>query len=356
MPNWCPFSQHDRTGRHLVCRVVSALAVGLSLVIWPPGLDRPQAEAPPARASQAVASSTSQLSPVPAYRLFPPQVLGQLADQARSRIWSLPDDKTWPTDNRGRPIVETAQVDRLHHPVQPGETVDRITTKYRISRTRLAELNPGTDLSNLVEDQRLVVWERDDRNSVSYGASDWGRLRHSEPLPPDDDYEILFMHRIFGTYYTVSETRRVLTNYYEKFPDAHKLIIGDISFRKGGAISPHHSHQTGRDIDISYPRRDPPPTLRQFNHVSRGELDVDQTLYLLKTLLDRGYVDSIFMDRSFQKKLYREAERRGAPDSWLEQVFEYPDWGSEAIVQHSPGHRNHLHIRFRCQPTDRRCH
>lgn len=321
-----------------------------------PGSDRSTAQSPPTEAPRAVRQSAAALRPVPAYRVFPPEVLHRLAERARDRIWSIPEDKTWPTDEHGRPVVETERVDTLYHTVNIGETLDDLTRMYRTSRTRLADLNPETNLENLEDGDQLIVWTRHPRRyGVSYGATDWGRLFHGEPLPDDPDYEILFHHRTFGTYYTVSETRRVMEAYHDKYPDAHELMIGDISFRTGGAISPHKSHKSGRDIDISYPRLDEPPTLEQFNHVRRDELDAEKTFFLIQTLISGGHVEYIFMDRWFQRKLYRVAERRGAPDEWLAKVFEYPDWGGEALVRHSPGHRNHMHIRFQCQPTDRRC-
>jgi len=330
------------------------------VVIWftvgAPGPHRTTAQSPPAEAPPEVRQSAATISPVPAYRIFPPSVLQTLAERARDRIWTVSTPKIWPTDERGRPVVETERVDTLYHTVQHGQTLDRITTMFRTSRSRLAELNPETNLSELDAGDQLVVWTHDPRQpSTSYGATNWGRLFHGEPLPADENYEILFPHRTFGTYYTVSETRRVLESYFDEFPDAHKLMVGDISFRTGGAISPHRSHKSGRDIDISYPRLDEPPTLRKFNDVHRDELDAEKTFFLIKAFIAGGYVEFMFIDHRFQRKLYRVAKRRGAPREWLDRVFEYPDWGGEAIVRHSSGHRNHMHIRFHCQPTDRRC-
>ncbi len=350
-----PRSKSPRPPFRLLWRAALFLALVTLLTLWPPGLDRPLAESPPPAAPADVAAAAGHLSPVPAYRLFPPRMLRRFAERARARIWELPSRRTWPRDDDGRPIVETERVERLRHTVAAGETLGRIRARYRTTHARLRELNPDRDLSELETGDELVVWKRDGEVPVSYGAPDWGRVYHAEPLPPDDAYVILYLHRTFGTHYTVSETRRVLTSYVARFPDAHKLMVGDIGFRTGGQIHPHHSHRSGRDIDISYPRKHPPPTLQRFHEVHPYQLDVDKTLFLLKEFLDGGYVEHVFMDRQLQRLLYREAEQRGAPDEWLERVFEYPDWGNEAIVQHSSGHRNHLHIRFHCQPTDRRC-
>ena len=39
-------------------------------------------------------------------------------------------------------------------------------------------------------------------------------------------------------------------------PDAPRIVIGDISFRHGGPMELHRSHQNGLDVDVYYPRRD----------------------------------------------------------------------------------------------------
>ena len=39
-------------------------------------------------------------------------------------------------------------------------------------------------------------------------------------------------------------------------PDAPRVVIGDISFKGGGVMDEHASHQNGLDVDVYYPRRD----------------------------------------------------------------------------------------------------
>lgn len=296
------------------------------------------------------------LSPVPAHGLFSPALLRQFADRAREKFWTLPEPKRWPQTPDGRPIVETERDDRLYHTLRGGEGLERLKEMYKRSRSKLEELNPEINLSSLQAGDRVLVWERDpDEPSVSFGGSAKGRLINGEPMPEGENYEILFRHRTFGTYYMVSEVRRVFDEYYERFPDAHKLMVGDMSFRDGGSMHPHSSHRSGRDVDISYPRTNRPPNFNRFHHVRRDELDAEKTLFFVKSLIEGGYLKYVFMDHWFQGKLYKLAKKKGAPDEWLERVFEYPDWGGPAIIRHEPGHRNHMHIRFRCQPTDRLC-
>ena len=342
--------------RDAVQVVGSALVVAI-ITFWAPEPERSQAQSPPLKAPTSVKLSVSQLSPVPVYSIFPPKVLRRLADRASRQLWKIPEEKTtWPRKANGKPVIETERLDRLYHTVEEGQTLKRIRTMFHTSTSRLSELNPGVDLHDLDGGERLLVWRRDESShSVSYGEPHWGRLYHGEPLPKDENYVLLFQHRTFGTYYAVSETQRLMNEFYERYPNARRLMIGDISFHTGGPISPHRSHRTGRDIDISYPRLNDPEDFNQFHYVRRDELDVKKTLFLVRELIEGGYVEYIFMDHWFQRMLYNEAKRQGAPEKWLETVFEYPEWGGATIIQHEPGHRNHMHIRFKCQPTDRRC-
>lgn len=345
---------------------VAARAVGLAGIVAVLTLFGSGAEVSPVEAQQAPSGSVagslrlaaSGFGPVPTNAILPPDTLERIAEQIRRKRWQLPpEDKTWPLAD-GKPVVSTPRLDELWHTVEPGQTLHRLRQMYKVSTRHLRKLNPDVDLRNLDAGERILVWKRRPGHMpVSYGsAHGWGRLYNGEPLPDDEHYVILYPHRTFGTYYTVSEVKRVLDDFYERFPDADKLIIGDISFRRGRRMHPHVSHRSGRDIDISYPRRKAPANFRRFHYVRRSNLDVKKTLSLIKDLVDGGYVEYIFMDRWFQKKLRKEALAQGATRQWVRRVFQYPDWsGGDAIVRHASGHRNHFHVRFKCQPTDRRC-
>ena len=338
----------------LITCLVAPLAFADSLVDVP---ELGAQQTPSASVAGSLRLAAYGVGPVPTNTILPPETLEHIAERIRRQRWQLPpDDKTWPMRD-GRPVVDTPRADRIWHEVKEGQSAYRIRHMYKWSRRRLQEMNPTVDLAEIEEGDALVVWERQEgRVAKSYGAPHWGRLYNGEPLPHDENYVILYPHRTFGTYYAVSETKRVLDNYFAKYPKAHKLMVGDISFRRGRRMNPHKSHRTGRDIDISYPRKRPPRDYRRFYYVRRRNLHVERTFSLIKDLIDGGYVEYIFMDRWFQRKLRKEALRKGATKEWVEAVFQYPHWsGGDAIVRHASGHRNHFHVRFKCQPTDRRC-
>ena len=78
---------------------------------------------------------------------------------------------------------------------------------------------------------------------------------------------------------------------------------------------------------------------------------------MLKTFIDTGQVDYIFVDYSLQKPLYEYARKKGAKKKWLKEVFQYPrsKGQTKGIIRHSPSHKNHFHIRFKpLQQTSRK--
>jgi murein endopeptidase len=68
--------------------------------------------------------------------------------------------------------------------------------------------------------------------------------------------------RRWGTPKLVETTEIVLRRYRDAHPDAPRVLVGDLSRRRGGWFGArygglgHLSHQTGLDVDIYYPRLD----------------------------------------------------------------------------------------------------
>ncbi len=277
--------------------------------------------------------------------------------RADALLWPDPTPRFWPMDEAGAPRVATPTMDSLTHTLRPYQGVYWLRDRYKVSREALQAWNPGLDLDALEPGQEVVTWRRDpDVLSRSVGAAMRGRLLDGEPLPPGPGYAILYAHRAFGTYYTVSELQRVLGGYAQAFPEAEPLMVGDVSYRTGRRILPHLSHTSGRDVDITYPRHSPTPSLTRFHRIRRHDVDMHRTLWLLRALIEGGSVAVIFIDRPIQRGLYTLAKEQGAPQEWLDAVFQYPRWGGgDALVRDSPGHDDHFHVRFICQPTDLRC-
>ena len=273
--------------------------------------------------------------------------------QSSGDAWVMPHFKLWPLDAQGHPIVETERVDELWHTLSPRHTLHWFRQRFHTTPEELQALNPDLDIRTLAPGDTVLAWRRaQDSVPQGIGHPNRGRLEHGEPLPLAEKYIVLYRHRSFGTYYTVSELKRLFDLYALTFPDALPVMIGDLSFRRGRDIPPHRSHHCGRDVDITYPRLTPPRDTRRFHRIRRHELDAPRTLWLIKQMLATGHIESIFMDRWIQEKLYHEATAQGAPQAWLDAVFQYPKWGGLKFLRRSHGHDDHMHIRFFEQPTD----
>jgi murein endopeptidase len=343
----------SRTKQLCIAAVLTAIGV-----VAAPHHDAPAQQATPPTA--ALRTAAVWFGPLPTPSLFSPTVRERIEQLAVDDHWPMPDElKPWPLDEHQKPIVDTRQLDELWFTIPDGHktTARRIRTMFRGRTSRYHALNPHLDLNELEPGDRVLTWQRNtDRVSQSIGSANRGRLVNGEPMPPGDNYVIKYPHRSFGTYYAISEIVRAMDAYKVRFPDGAPLIIGDLSFRTGRRIRPHKSHQSGRDVDISYPMTKFPSKFDRFPRANGRTLDVDRTLWLLKTFIDGGQVEYIFVDRYFQRLLVKEAKRQGAPREWIQKVFQYPNYsGTHAIIRHARGHRDHFHLRFKCQETDRYC-
>ena len=195
----------------------------------------------------------------------------------------------------------------------------------------------------------------------SYGAPWDGELHDAAELPAGDGYVIRRPYRAFGTRSTVDYVSRAIADIREQFPDAHVLAIGDISAKDGGPITEHHSHQSGRDIDIGLIYKDKPAGFpASFVAATEDNLDLEATYALVSEFVDTAKDDAgvqvIFLDYNVQGMLVRWAKDHGEDAELLAHMFQYPHRGaSGSIVRHEPNHDNHIHVRFRCPKNDTAC-
>ncbi|HEY4243139.1 MAG TPA: penicillin-insensitive murein endopeptidase [Kofleriaceae bacterium] len=193
----------------------------------------------------------------------------------------------------------------------------------------------------------------------SVGAPWRGRLQHPVEFPAGDGYVIRRPWRSFGTQETVDLVGRVVRETLDELPDVHVLAIGDISAEHGGAISEHHSHQSGRDADIGlFYNEKPRGYPENFVRATEDNLDCAATFTLLDNFVATKHVQMIFLDFEVQGILYRWALDHGISQAHLDRVFQYPHGrgSSDGIVRHWPNHDNHMHVRFNCQDQDNSCH
>ncbi len=196
----------------------------------------------------------------------------------------------------------------------------------------------------------------------SIGAPWSGRLQAPARLPRGEGYVIRRPNRAFGTRTTVALVRDAVTNTLEAFPKVHVLAIGDLSAESGGAITEHHSHQSGRDVDLGlFYKKKPAGYPASFVRGTAANLDSAATWKLLwelaKTASDDGGAQIMFLDYDVQAIVYRWAKDHEVSEKRLDRVFQYPHGRSSAngVVRHFPNHDNHIHVRFKCRDRDTSC-
>lgn len=204
--------------------------------------------------------------------------------------------------------------------------------------------------------------DRDRDRGQSIGMPWRGRLASPTRLRLGDGAHIRRPHRAFGTRTTVEYVRRAINETLDQFPRSHVLAVGDLSQREGGWITEHHSHQSGRDIDIGlFFKKRPAGYPASFVPATEDNLDRAANWALLTNLLstqdEDGGVHMIFLDFEVQGMLYEWARDHGVSERRLERIFQYPHGrgASAGIVRHEPHHDDHFHVRYRCARADRQC-
>lgn len=196
----------------------------------------------------------------------------------------------------------------------------------------------------------------------SVGSPRDGALLSPQRLPNHHDYIIRDEHTVWGTDNTIEQLRAAIRTMRTKHPRTHRVVIGDISTRRGGPLPGHTSHQSGRDVDIGLIHRGrPEDAAAEFVEGTHENLDRRATFDLIaalaKTSDDPTGVELVVLDYGLQRILRRSAAGRGVPEEELEALFQFPHGPTSrhGLVRHKPAHRDHMHVRFRCPEGDRYC-
>jgi penicillin-insensitive murein endopeptidase len=157
-------------------------------------------------------------------------------------------------------------------------------------------------------------------------------------------YTVRVAAAAWGTLETVRYLTRAIDKVHEQYPDSPSLFIGHLSRREGGRLSPHKSHQSGRDVDISFFYV--PSKHRWYQRATRRTLDVERSWAFVRALVTETDVQWLFINTSVQRILKKHALAIGEDPAWLDTVFQYRSRNPNPIVRHAPGHDTHIHIRF----------
>jgi penicillin-insensitive murein endopeptidase len=192
--------------------------------------------------------------------------------------------------------------------------------------------------------------------SMSIGFTNAGALFNGVQMPTGDAWELVDPDHAWGTRETVDDLAHCLNKVGEQLPGSPKMYIGHISARRGGHLSPHISHQAGRDVDISYYYL--PGQSHWYATAREGNLDRTRTWAFIKALITDTDVELILMDRSVQRLVRDYAVGHGEDRAWVDQLFEGGD-GLPPLIRHAKGHATHIHVRFYnplAQETGRRAY
>lgn len=217
----------------------------------------------------------------------------------------------------------------------------------------------GSDAS-LVRSMQLLTgrhpWQtnewRSPANSKSIGRADAGRLDNGRQLPPHSRYRIRNPRRAWGTGAVIEWVQAA----FDQAPPGPAVAVHDLSRPRGGRMSDHRSHQSGRDVDIAYYQHHCRGTCR-FRTLDPSQLDAARQWPLLRYWLKRGVVELILVDYDLQQPLYIAAKAAGTSPDDLRKWFQYPGGAQRpgGIIRHEKNHRDHFHVRFRCTAEDSAC-
>jgi len=252
------------------------------------------------------------------------------------------------------------------HFVSRGETLGGIAKRYGVSIKHIRRRNHLR--GNLIRPgQKLrIIPGTGGRGrpmlGQSIGSPHNGHLVHGIQLPRGRYYVRRRPYRAWGTNNAVYYIKRIARIIRSKYR-VHKVAIGDLSKKGGGDLSPHLSHQSGRDVDIGfYFKKKPPNYPTSFVKGNRHNLNMNAMWTMLRlyvaTAGSAGGVEKIFLDYKLQKLFYKWAlEHHKASKRTLRNMFQYPRGPAAllGIIRHEPGHDNHIHVRFKCPRHDKKC-
>jgi hypothetical protein len=264
------------------------------------------------------------------------------------------------------------------HRVAPGDSLWRIARARgcdvdavrRANRLTGTQIRPGQRLRIPSCDGRRVavkvdtaVAEPRGRGLQSIGRPQRGRLLNASVLPRNPAaWFIRRPERAYGTRATVSQIQRVIQRVRRHFPRVHALAIGDLSARRGGKITMHGSHQSGRDVDLGFYFKDVPRGYpAAFAYAEEDNVDVPACFALFTALADTagrpGGVERMYMTYETQALFHRLGRQHGISPATLDRLFQYPHGpdSDHGLFHHEPGHDEHIHVRFACAPSDREC-
>ena len=179
--------------------------------------------------------------------------------------------------------------------------------------------------------------------ALSIGAANRGLLFNGVPMPESPRWVIAEPRFSFGTEETVQAIAHAIDAVNELYPNTHPLTIGHLSKATGGWLRPHHSHQSGRDVDLGLYYTD---DSRWYVKATAENFDVERNWALLSALMKTTPVEYIFIDRSLHPALKSQALAVGEAPNFVRDAFDGIPGVTQPLIRHARGHDDHVHVRF----------
>jgi len=208
----------------------------------------------------------------------------------------------------------------------------------------LSAFSVAPDLGALPTEQlkRLVHERPAALGSLSLGFPHNGQLLNPVQLRSGESFEVVAPDFCYGTQETASYLETAVNVVKKAHPNTPPLHIGHISKPGGGYLSPHLSHQSGRDVDLGFYYKS---KRTWYRRATSDTLDVERTWTLIRAMITQTDLEFLFIDHWVQILLKNHAERIGEDKTWLAQVF-HGTAQRPALIRHEPGHATHIHARF----------
>lgn len=186
--------------------------------------------------------------------------------------------------------------------------------------------------------------------AASVGPAAFGRLLFGAPFEGGEGIYVRVPARHACAVPEVAHALRFLAaRVRQEHPGGPDMVVSDISRCGGGRFPPHRTHQSGRDVDMRYFQHGLPDLFYDYIFVDDDNFDVARVWTLVETINDHQLAQVVYMDVRHQKALHAYAlTQRGYTREALKPILSWPRARRhlESLVQHVPGHHNHLHIRF----------
>jgi penicillin-insensitive murein endopeptidase len=233
-------------------------------------------------------------------------------------------------------------------PEEPDEAIDIFACLDRGPNSppdcpQFTVTSPLMGLSD-AEIERRVKADLASLGPITLGPPNRGRLVNGVRMPDGERWRLTDPGNAYGTQETIDSIVRAIDKVHEEFPGAPQVIIGHLSAKNGGHLRPHKSHQSGRDVDLSYFYLG--EKTGWFTFANDKNLDKERSWAFVKAFALDPNVEMILVDTSIQRLLRDYALSKGEDQELVDRIFQVSQKSKRPIIRHVRGHATHIHVRF----------